>query len=111
MESRTVKCFTNLIISSIHIKICIKFSFPSYLAASEDPSLQDVVSLRDVNADVHHLVITPLEASAQVLDGDDEAPEERLEQFAHCFLGLLVRTLNDHDDGLIHELVVEMRNF
>ena len=84
--------------------------FP-HLTTSENPSLQDVVSLRDVNADVHHLIVASLEASPEVLDGDDKAPEERLEQFAHRLLRLLVGTLNDHDDGLIHELVVEMRNF
>ena len=89
----------------------IKCSFPSYLATPEDPSLQDVVSLRDVNADVHHLIVASLEASSEVLDGDDKAPEERLEQFTHSLLRLLMGTLNDHDDGLIHELVVEMRNF
>ena len=92
-------------------KNLIKCSFPSYLAAPQDPSLQDVVSLRDVDADVDHLVITPLEASPQVLNGDDEASEERLEQFTHGLLGLLMGTLNDHHDGLIHELMVEMRNF
>ena len=46
-----------------------------------------------------------------LLDGDDEAPEERSQQLAHGLLGLLVGGLDHHHNGLVHQLVVEVRNF
>jgi len=83
----------------------------SGLSTSEDPSLQDDVSLRHINADVDHLIIATLEPSPHLLDGDDEAPEERSQQLAHGLLRLLVGGLDHHHDSLVHQLVVEVRNF
>ena len=82
----------------------------SHLSAPKDPSLQDEVGLGHVNADVDHLVVDALEAGPHLLDGDHEAPEQRLEQLAHGLLGLLVGGLDHHHQGLVHQLVVEMRN-
>ena len=64
-----------------------------------------------VNADVNHLVVDALEADPHLLDGDHEAAGQRLEQLAHGLLSLFVRRFEHHHQGLIHQLVVEMRNF
>ena len=81
-----------------------------YLTTAQDPSLQDQVGLRNINADVNHLVVAALEASPHLVNGDDKAPEERLEQLAHGLLGLLMATLDHHDNSFIHQLMVEMRD-
>lgn len=88
-----------------------KFKAWCYLSTAQNPSLQDDVGLRNINADVNHLVVAALEASPHLVDGDDEAPEERLEQLAHGLLGLLMAALNHHDNSFIHQLMVEMRDF
>lgn len=83
----------------------------SGLSTSKDPSLQYDVGLRHINADVNHLVVATLEPSPHLLDGDDEAPEERSQELAHGLLGLLVGGLNHHHNSLVNQLVVEVRNF
>ena len=83
----------------------------SHLTTAQDPSLEDEVGLGHVNADVHHLVVAALEASSHLVDGDDEAAEQRLEQLAHGLLRLAVAALNHHHHGFIDQLMVEMRDF
>ena len=45
---------------------------------------------RDVDGDLRHGVVHALEAVAQLIDGDDEGAEERLDQLAHGLLRHLV---------------------
>ena len=49
--------------------------------------------------------------SSFMLDGDDEAPEESLQQLAHCLVSLIVHVFYFHDHGFVHQLVIEVRNF
>jgi len=81
------------------------------LSAPQNPPLQHDVGLRHVDGDLDHLVIDTLEASSHLLDGDNERTEEKLQQFAHRLVGLLVHTLQHHHNRLVHEFVVEVRNF
>ena len=46
-----------------------------------------------------------------MLDGDDEAPEESLQQLAHCLVSLLVHVFYHHDHGFVHQHVMEVTNF
>ena len=86
-------------------------SIKTDLTTAQDPSLQYDVSLRHINTDVNHLVKTSLEASSHLLNGDDKASEQRLEQLDHGLLCLLMAALNNHDNSFIYQLVVEVRNF
>ena len=83
----------------------------SHLTTAQNPSLEDEVGLGHVNADVHHLVVAALEADPDLLDRDDEAPEQRLEELAHGLLGLLVGRLDHHHHRLVHQLVMEVGHF
>ena len=82
-----------------------------YLPAAQHPSFKHRISLGHVNADVHHLVVDPLEPGPHLLNGNDEAHEESLQQLAHCLVSLLMHAFYHHDHGLVHQLVVEVRNF
>ena len=83
----------------------------THLTTAQDPSLQYDVSLGHINTDVNHLVKTSLEPCPHLLNGDDKASEERLEELDHGLLSLLMTALNHHDNSFIHQLVVEVRNF
>ena len=57
------------------------------------------------------MVVDPLKPGPHLLDGDDEAPEESLQQLAHCLVSLIVHVFYYHDHGFVHQLVIEVRNF
>lgn len=81
------------------------------MTTAKNPSLKYEVSLRDINADIHHLIVAPLKSSPHLLDRDDEASEQGLKQLTHGLLGLLVGAFNHQDNSFINQLMVEMRNF
>jgi len=62
----------------------------AFLAAAEDEPLQDGVGGRNVDRDFRHEVVDALETNSHLVNRNDEASEERLEKFAHGFVGLLV---------------------
>ena len=43
------------------------------------------------------MVVGPLKPGPHLLDGDDEAPEESLQQLAHCLVSLIVHAFYHHE--------------